>query len=347
MLTSQCASGVIVLPRQQVFGFARRLRVVPLVLAIVGAPLLLVQSADAAGSFVPISGNQVQINFTSMNDPGPSAWFFVFSGASAVGGSCPSGGTLATGVGGNPSEVECSFGAATTSGVVTIALDVPYSCTSMITNWTSSPAAGTIQEPPITCSSEQTTTTTTVTATTTSTTSTTTTQPTATTTTLPSMPCKCDSVFVSVARSGVTYSSSSISSGSHAQLPKVTLKVNWTLVCTQGVGRCTVKGSVNGPAGGSTTLYLTHKTGGSGAGSKQARRASLPTFYCSGPCGGTSHGSFYVEWKSKSGLASKTFDFTFVTHCSGQTQTQTISLLFGNTGKLDRKGSQLGEGKIG
>ena len=108
-----------------------------------------------------------------------------------------------------------------------------------------------------------------------------------------------------------------------------------------------VKGSVNGPGGGTTTLYITHKTGGGGARSKQARRASLLAFYCSGPCGGTSHGSFYVEWKSKSGLASRTLDFKFVTHCSDQTQTQTISLLFGNNGKLDRKGNTLGEGRIG
>jgi len=128
----------------------------------------------------------------------------------------------------------------------------------------------------------------------------------------------------------------------------VTLKVFWTLVCTQGLGRCTAKGGVKGPVGGVTTMFLAAATGGSGGGGvKQGRPLGSLVFSCTGPCGGTSHGWFYVQWLTKSRLASRMINFTFGTHCSGQNQTQTIRLLFGSGGLFESKGSSLGEGRFG
>ena len=328
------------------------------VLALIVAclPLALVQPAEAAGSFVPLSGNQVQINFTSANNPAANAWYFIFSGANPLGGMCPSGGNFSVVAVGNTIEAECSFGAATTSGQVTIVLDAPYSCTAAVTDYTSSPASGNVQEPPITCTAQQTTTTTTTSTSTTTTTTTepstttttttapatTTTEPSTTTTTLHAGPCKCDSLIVFVAVSGVSSAQNFTSSG----LSRVTLQVSWTLVCSHGVGRCKASVVVAGPPGGSTTWYAAVSSGGSGGGGvKQGGQLHTIGLSCSGTCGATSHGWFFVQWLTKSHLLGN-LNFNFATHCSGLSHTQTIAPYFGSGGRFFAKQSHLGVGKI-
>jgi len=307
---------------------------------MLSVPLTMMQPAEAAGTFVPLSGNQVQITFTSANDPGPSSWTFVLTGANVVGGMCPSGGTLAVGVGGNPSEAQCSFGAATVSGSGTLVLDVPYSCTATITDWTSSPAAGTIQEPPITCTTDQTTTTT-VPATTT------TTLPPTTTTTLG--PCNCLSLVVSVSAKTVTISHLS-SSSSSSSVTRVQFRVSWTLTCSQGLGHCSARVITKSPSGESTSIFRTPPVSSGGGHNAHVTTGHVQPgigLTCSGPCSATTTGSFYVRSQSKSSIAGKTLAYVFFTTCSGQQHSQTIQLVFKTDQKLDLKKSTVGTGKKG
>jgi hypothetical protein len=332
--------------RLRAHGFIGPIKAVVLAVVVVSVPLLMIQPAEAAGTFTPMGGNQVQINFTSSNDPGSTAWFFLFSGANVLGGSCPSGGTFMT-IAVNPNEAECSFGAAATAGQVTVTLDAPYSCTATVQDSTSSPASGNIQEAPITCSAEQTTTTTTSSTTTTSTT--TTTQPSVTTTsTLPLGPCKCKVFFVSVSPKTVTIGHVSSASAIGATT-RLSFRVSWTLTCTQGLGHCTALAVIKSPTGDTTTL-LPSVTSGGGAkivNLRKSRTLKPLTFRCSAPCGAKSSGVFYLQTQSKTSLVSKTLTYTFVTTCSGGTHSEPITLVFGTNGRLDLHKSSLGFGKGG
>ncbi|MFI5036214.1 MAG: hypothetical protein ACHQFZ_08435 [Acidimicrobiales bacterium] len=222
---------------------------------------------------------------------------------------------------------------------------------------TTSPAGGTTTtttQSTTTTTPQSTTTTTTPGTGTTSTTipagATTTTQPTSTTTsTLAPGPCKCQSLVVSLRPSDVT-AAHLPSAGASVTLTRVTLKVTWTLSCTKGLGNCRSRVVVKPPPG-ATTLYLklpsSGGSGGSGGGTKSGHRFLPLAITCVGPCGATTHGSFYVQTVIHGPLASRTLYFLFVANCSGQDHTQTIKLVWGSNGALDRKASTLGIGKSG
>jgi len=363
------------------------LRVAALAVALVSLPLLLVQSAEAAGTFTT-SGNTVTINFTST--PGPSlAWDFTFTAADApVSGTCPSGTFIPLANGDD--DGECLFDAAQGSGTVTITMTSPWSCDSPITNAVLDPTSGQFQtEPPITCGQGTSTTTTTIaggtttttlatgtttttiaggtttttlatgtTTTTTSTTSTTTTStvPAATTSTipisvtsLPPGPCHCQRLVVAVAPNGVSTSQGPARS-TGAKVIEVILKMKWIMDCTQGTGHCRGTVSVDGPDGGSTTLHTASKivsAGGASHGVKEGAPIRGGTFTCSGVCGATSAGWFYVQTDLRSSLAGKTFHFLFHTDCSGRRLVQDIKLVYRSNGRLNQQASSLGEGKSG
>ncbi len=332
------------------------------VAVLVAVPLVLAQPAGAAGSFVPVGGNQVQITFASQNSSSATVWTFTFTGAIPQSGSCPSGGTLAVDVGGNPNEAECTFPAVTSSGVVTITLDTTYACTSEIADQVGTPG-NLVSDPPITCVAGQTTTTnptgqttttvaattTTVPASTTTVATTTTTAATTTTTTTPG-PCQCDHVALTLSTRGVSVAHVS-GAGSRGTQSRLRLTISWAIDCTGGVGQCSSRIVVLGASGGSTTLYRTLPTSGGGAklAHLEPRIRSKPklAITCGGPCGDYTTGRFYVQWTTTSSLSSRSLSFAFETTCSGQTTTHTMTLVFNAGGAFDAHKSTLGRGRAG
>ena len=336
------------------------LRLAAAIAVLVAVPLVLAQPAGAAGSFVPVGGNQVQITFASQNSSSATVWTFTFSGAIPLSGSCPSGGTLVVDVNSNPNEAECTFLAITSSGVVTITLDSTYACTSEIADQVGTPG-NLVSDPPITCEAGETTTTnptgqttTTVAATTTTVRSTTTVHHDDhrghdTTTTTPG-PCQCDDVKLTLSTRGVSVAHVS-GAGSRGTQSRLRLTISWAIDCTGGVGQCSSRIVVLGASGGSTTLYRTLPTSGGGAklAHLKPRVRSKPklAITCGGPCGDYTTGRFYVQWTTASSLSSRSLSFAFETTCSGQTTTHTMTLVFNAGGAFDPRKSTLGRGRAG
>ncbi|MFI5036213.1 MAG: hypothetical protein ACHQFZ_08430 [Acidimicrobiales bacterium] len=343
--------------------------------ALVSLPLIMVQRAEAIGTF-SVSGNTVTIVFTSMHGPA-LAWDFIFPGVQPLSGTCPDGGTFQAPANGSPFDGECLFfSGAATSGTVTVMTNAPLTCTALIQDRVSLDGQSYVNEDSLTCSGTTTTTTPPTTTTTTpgtsntsttipaevtttttpGTTNTSTTIPTENTTTtiqsttpptstLPPGPCKCERLVINVAKGDVG-SAQGHSSTTGVTLSRVYLKVSWSLTCTHGLGHCTGTVSLEPPAGGSTKLYgatpVKLKSGATGE--KKGKPLPTLTFVCSGPCNATTHGWFFVQTEFGTLLAGETLHFNFVTNCSGQREVQHITLVYNANGNLNKKGSTLGPG---
>jgi len=361
------------------------LRATALAVALVSVPLLLVRSADAAGTFTT-SDSTVIVNFMTTNSQA-QFWDFIFSGDVPLSATCPSGGIFSTQVTG-PDDIACVFGAAPVPGQVTVTLTSPWSCDTPIENQVSVDGSTYLTEPAITCTTPTTiaggttttvaggttttiaggTTTTvaggTTTSSTTSSTSTTTssttttTAPASTTTTstipisvtsLPPGPCHCQRLVVAIAPNGVSNSQGPVQS-TGAKVNRVILKMRWIMNCTQGAGHCRSTVSVDGPDGSSTRLHTASpivSAGGGTHGVKEGAPIRGSSFTCSGPCAATSTGWLYVQADFGSPLAGKTFHFLFHTDCNGRRLVQDIKLVYRSNGRLNQQASSLGEGKSG
>lgn len=354
-------------PRSSSLRVTSLARVAALVVALVGLSLVLSQSAEAAGTFVP-SGNTVSITFTSSSGPSVG-WIFIFSGDTPTTGTCPAGGTFVAPYNATPDEAECSFAAAYSGpDLVTITLATAWSCTTpiideVLLNGDAGPILS--QESAITCSAANatttiagvgtTTTTTTPPGTTTTTTSTstsTTTQPPATTTTTTEGPCQCANLTVSLPPHTTPNVEHIVTAGGSSQ-SRIILKVDWALACTGGLGSCTGHVVIKSPSGGTTKVTGTApaKNGGGGAGGgvhgKSSHRLPALAFYCGAKCGATTHGTFYVQWQFKGNVAGGSFTFAFEKHCNGLVTTQSFTLVYGSNGGLNRQASTLGDGRSG